>query len=71
MAELLIIIFLTSSEQGKFTIITYFCMADRLKVKMRRQAPQACLEGKLGDEIRHHTSNHKTARDETFKILGR
>jgi hypothetical protein len=71
MTELLIIRFLTSSEQGEFTTITNFCMANCLKVKMRRQAPQACLEGKLGDEIRQHTSNHKTARDENLRILGR
>ena len=29
-----------------------------------------CLEGNLGVEIRHHTSNQSTERNENFKDIG-
>jgi hypothetical protein len=44
-------------------------MADRLnESELRRQA--LFLERNLGDEIRQHTLNHSTERNESFKDIG-
>ncbi len=66
MAKVLIIRFLTDTEQGN-SHYNLFLHGRSFENEMRQQAP--CLEGNLGDDIRQHTSNHNTARNEKFKIL--